>query len=560
MELHPLWIVLMLSLVSVASTDFIGYKVTSSTPSDGGYTSIVLEGLPLAIDVVTGFYVTMATANCPIKLQIWRRLSYLKYKLISETYLSSSSVGPNNIPLPESEQFIIYNGDRLGFSSLSPANSCVAYTVTTDPGDESQTLRYTFSSGIPPVEGNTYTFDQYKQTFRYGLGIQVKYGSQHRQFVMAGTEKVIGHHLTTDKMAPAGRITIILEGLMLTEGKVSGYYVRLAKANCPIRLQIWRPTSGRSYQLLGETNFESKSTGYFHIASSKLIAVTGADKVGFTTLDDTSSCVPYLFVSDKRRSQTVFHDFFSANPPTVNSTQIFSALQTTYLFAVEVAVVESFLVLPGPRGSAGATGIQGIQGLQGPTGESGVRGDQGRTGEQGLQGDRGTDGPVGIRGSVGSRGQVGPVGRRGPQGGAGASGQVGTVGQSGDKGMVGDTGREGQLGQMGSKAGRGPQGQQGMTGDSPKGEEGDQGPRGPAGEVGPEGMPGEIGPQGDDGPTGMEGADGAPGVQGSMWTPNELCKQINVTCEQECTSNGMKATCTCRPGFRLKDGYKCIGR
>ncbi|XP_067665690.1 uncharacterized protein [Haliotis asinina] len=558
MGLQSLWTVLMVTLVNEASTDFIGYKVTSSTPSDGGYTSIVLEGLPLAIDVVTGLYVNMATANCPVKLQIWRRVSYLKYKLISEKNLMSSSAGPNNIPLQESDQFIIYNGDRLGFSSLSPSNSCVAYMETTDPGDESPILRYSYSHGIPPVEGNTYTFDQYKQTFRYGLGIQVKYGSQHRQFVMAGTEKVIGHHLNTDKMAPAGRITIILEGLMLTEGKVNGYYARLAKANCPIRLQIWRPTSGRSYKLLGETNFESQRKGYFHIPSSKPIAVTAADKIGFTTLDETSSCVPYMFVSDKRRSQTVFHDFFSTNPPAVNSTQSFSALQTTYLFAVEVAIAESFLVLPGRRGPPGATGIRGVQGLQGPTGENGDRGDQGRTGEHGLQGDRGSDGPVGPGGSAGSKGQTGPVGLTGQQGPGGASGHTGASGQSGDKGKVGDTGREGQLGQMGSKGGRGPQGEQGTTGDSPKGDEGDQGPRGTTGEVGPNGMPGATGPQGDDGPAGMEGARGAPGVHGPMWTPNDLCKETNVTCEQECTSDGIKATCTCRPGFRLKDGYKCI--
>ncbi|XP_071107336.1 uncharacterized protein [Haliotis cracherodii] len=558
MALHPLWIVLMSSLLSVAGSDFIGYKVTSSTPSDGGYSSIVLEGLPLAIDVVTGFYVTMSTANCPIKLQIWRRLSYLKYKLLFEKELTSSSVGPNYIPLEESEQFMIFNGDRLGFSSLSSAHSCVAYTFVTNPGDETPTLRYGYSDGIPPVQGNTYTFDMYKQTYRYGIGILVKYGNQHRKFFMAGTERVIGHHVNTDKLASAGKITIILEGVMLTEGMVSGYYVRLAKANCPIKLQIWRPTSGRSYDLLGETNFMSNTTGYFHVPSSNPIPVTSADKVGFSTLDDSSTCVPYMFVADERRSQTVFHDFFSSSPPAVNSSHIFSALQTTYLFAVEVAIVESFLLPPGPRGATGATGTRGIQGLPGPTGEGGDKGDQGRTGEQGPQGDRGSDGAVGPQGSVGSRGRLGPVGKIGPQGEAGVSGQVGTVGQPGEKGPIGETGSEGPLGEMGDKGSRGPQGEQGVTGDSPKGRDGDQGPRGPEGETGPQGKPGEIGLRGDGGPTGMTGADGARGARGHMWTPADLCKQMNVTCEQGCTSNGLAATCTCRPGYRLTDGYTCI--
>lgn len=83
-------------------------------------------------------------------------------------------------------------------------------------------------------------------------------------------------------------------------------------------------------------------------------------------------------------------------------------------------VLDTEIILKGPKGDKGD---QGIQGPQGPQGEQGIQGIQGVQGEIGPKGETGPQGPQGEQGIQGPQGEVGPQGPQGVQGPKGEQGE-----------------------------------------------------------------------------------------------------------------------------------------
>ena len=52
---------------------------------EAGYSSLILDNLEFSNGNVTGFFVSMGDANCPVKIQVWRRRNSLQYELHWET-------------------------------------------------------------------------------------------------------------------------------------------------------------------------------------------------------------------------------------------------------------------------------------------------------------------------------------------------------------------------------------------------------------------------------------------------------------------------------------------
>ncbi|XP_041361721.1 uncharacterized protein LOC121377697 isoform X2 [Gigantopelta aegis] len=552
---------------NVLKAELAGSLASSLTVlPEAGFSSLILDNIHLSNGNATGFYVTFGQANCPIQIQVWRRRNSLQYELHWETEVitrGSPGVSFVNVSTPV---YILGEIDRLGFSSLYRDSSCVAFDIQAN----SESLFYKYMSGVQPVLGQIYAFATFHGDHRFGL--QIEYILSAKELAMGDPlktgvptkQEVIGFHVETTKTSDIGMSSFILEGLKLKAGWVHGYRVRVETVGCTIALQVWYPDSGNKYLLKGQTIFTSTEMGYFNVEAAVLnrFAINEEDRLGFTSYHPHSSCVPYLFVSDResrKNAKTVFYKFSSNNKPLVNESQTFIPYQTTLLFAIELEILIPLDVITGPTGPAGPPGVPGLQGPAGPPGVQGATGLVGEIGNKGVGGDAGLPGTTGITGSPGDGGIKGSRGLRGPTGLTGPAGGTGSIGVTGVTGQRGAGGQRGPVGIRGDQGLIGDTGTTGSTGYAPQGSTGVSGVAGPIGATGLGGNVGPLGQGGPDGSTGVHGVVGVTGPAGPMWLPlgGDYCQTTTLHCKHYCENTELGPRCRCKPGYRLVGQTDC---
>ncbi|XP_050401723.1 uncharacterized protein LOC126818374 isoform X1 [Patella vulgata] len=554
----------------------LGYNVTYSDVASEGYSTVVLDGLELINSNVSGFHITMAEDDCTIRFEIWDKISNSNYRLWKYKEFRANK-GYHEVELLEQEKFSVTANQKLGFSSLKASSTCVGYLYVRDKR-RSQTMFYSFKTKPRPAVGQTYYFDPYQTTFLFPIGIIVKNPNITSTTTSTTTTttttrrpdatispytlgRFIGYNYTTDLMSNTGPAAIVHHGLKLEDGTVIGFRFRNAQLNCRIRLQIWRKVEVTekyyNYTLIYEKIYTGERTGLIHLRlqPSDYFKIRASDSLGFTTENQNYSCVPYYYVQDVLRSQSIKKVYPNRNYARLFDTVSFPPFQTTMLFAIEVEL----LVLS----QTGETGPRGFQGIAGEFGARGSRGDVGLRGEKGTQGDlgdRGENGDGGDKGPQGNTGPVGPAGPRGSDGTIGQEGARGNTGPIGDRGLIGDRGIVGDRGDYGEKGPPGETGITGLTGDAQRGTPGETGIVGPIGSTGLQGLSGEIGSDGGDGGPGPVGVDGVYGPKGPMWSPLtvDFCSKSGLKCEHHCLDTPLGAKCGCKPGYLVSEDTRCL--